>query len=532
MSNPTEPNEVPEAARADGQTRPERRLGRGHRLLGRVGRVVCRLPHPSLHSKRGLFVLFLLMGGFGSLAMAGAVMAVHYTETSSFCGRCHTMGPELKAYAMSPHKELTCAECHVAPGVSGWVKAKANGTKQLIEVLTNSYPRPIPPPEHARLPSVKDTCLRCHSLDNITKNGGPVKLVLRLRYRPDERNTREMVVVVLRPAGLGQVPGDGVVRGVHWHVQEKVSYASADIRAQRIDLVEVLGSDGAVRQYLAGSQVGTSGDVTADIARIEWSERRRVMDCIDCHNRVGHAIPSTEQAIDESIASGRISADLPFIKRDGLALLSANYPSAAAASTAIDGLRERYRARFPLVLQRSGAKVSEAIEELKRDYLRVATPQMRVQARTYPDNLGHLVSPGCFRCHDGAHYLVVKGKLTDRTIPSTCATCHTFPEVGATVSGLLVGGQPESHNRKDFVFSHKGLVASVNPVGTSCGTCHVRTYCANCHNSGAIKVKHDVMLYRHSASVRESGVQPCAYCHNPSYCATCHEKPVLPVRPP
>ena len=58
---------------------------------------------------------------------------------------CHTMDPELKAYAMSPHKEVACAECHVEPGVAGFVKAKANGTKQLIDIITGKYPTPSRP---------------------------------------------------------------------------------------------------------------------------------------------------------------------------------------------------------------------------------------------------------------------------------------------------------------------------------------------------------------------------------------------------
>src|SRR6185436_5239083 len=88
-------------------------------------------------------------------------------------------------------------------------------------------------------------------------------------------------------------------------------------------------------------------------------------------------------------------------------------------------------AKYPLVLKTQDAQVTQSIDALKGVYRLIATPAMKVQAKTYPDNLGHQASPGCFRCHDNAHYLVVKGKITSEKIPSTCSTCHTFPQVGS-----------------------------------------------------------------------------------------------------
>ncbi len=58
-----------------------------------------------------------------------SVTVIQWTETANFCGRCHQMGPELAAYEAGPHRDVTCGECHVEPGVAGWVKAKLNGTR-------------------------------------------------------------------------------------------------------------------------------------------------------------------------------------------------------------------------------------------------------------------------------------------------------------------------------------------------------------------------------------------------------------------
>lgn len=531
-----EPTDVSPAAEADDGVSPVHRFRRARRVFAPAGRVLAKIPHPPWRSKRGLFVLVLLIAGFGTAAGAGGVMAVGFSETPGFCGMCHTMDPELKAYAMSAHKDVTCAECHVEPGIAGFVKAKANGTKQLVDIITGKYPKPILPPDHAKLPAVKDTCMKCHSLEKITENGGPVKLVLRARYKPDETNTRETVAIMLRPVGLGQASanagaspdGAGGVRGVHWHVQQKVTYTSGDERAQKIDLVEITAKDGTTKQYIAGSEVGVSTDVKIDVDRLKLSQTSRLMDCIDCHNRVGHGVPSPDRAIDEAIAAGKISTALPFIKRDSVALLNGNYPTLQAADKAINGLRSSYATRYPLVLKAHDEQVTGAIDELKNVYRLVATPAMKVQAKTYPDNLGHQTSPGCFRCHDGAHFLVVKGKVTNQKIPSACSTCHTFPQVGASASSFPLGAKPADHKDKLYVFGHKNAVNTANPSGTTCAACHAPSYCENCHSSGAIKVKHTAMLYNHAAAIKTAGgTQACAYCHLPAYCEKCHKRPVL-----
>ena len=44
---------------------------------------------------------------------------------------------------------------------------------------------------------------------------------------------------------------------------------------------------------------------------------------------------------------------------------------------------------------------------------------MNVKFGTYPDNVGHVDFPGCFRCHDDEH------KTSDgRAIGQDCETCH------------------------------------------------------------------------------------------------------------
>ena len=277
-----------------------------------------------------------------------------------------------------------------------------------------------------------------------------------------------------------------------------------------------------------------STDVKPDIERLKSSQTTKTMDCIDCHNRVGHAVPSPDRAIDEAIGAGKISTNLPFIKRDSVALLNGDYPTLEAADTAINGLRATYAAKYPLALKTQAKQVTAAIDELKVQYRLIATPAMKVQAKTYPDNLGHQTSLGCFRCHDGAHYLVVKGKITNKTIPSECSTCHTFPQIGASASSFPLGGlsRPPTRTSSTCSATRTPPRASTRPgrrappvmrrptARTATRAVRSRSSTPRCSTTTPAAIK------------TAGGTQACAYCHLPVYCAKCHKGPVLDPNAP
>ena len=518
-------------------------------MLRRTSKLYHALHLPPIRSRRGILLVVLVFAGFGSLLTMGGLKFAGYSESSSFCSKCHQMGPEMRAYQASAHSELPCADCHVNPGVTGWVKAKVKGTQQLIEVLTGNFPQPIPPPDHSELPPVSATCLKCHSLDSITKNGGPIRLVLRPTYQSDATNSRQTVAVVLRPQGLlgatdASAPASSTGRGVHWHVQLKVTYLSSDVRTQSIDEVSVKNADGTTDTYISAAKVSISSNVTPDLANLQATEKQHTMDCLDCHNRAGHGNPSPSQAVDSAISTGTISATIPFIKRNAVDLLSQNFKTLAEADAAIDSMITFYQTNYADFLSKNRPIVIAALTQLKSIYGQLATPEMKVYASTYPDNLGHQSAPGCFRCHDGGHYKVVNGKVTNDVIPSTCSTCHTFPQVGGSVTDLVLGGKPATHNDPLWVFNHKDAAAAVasarnaslehltnatvDPAGTGCGTCHQRDYCETCHRSGAVHISHEAMLFSHAAVVRQlGGTSACATCHQPVQCAVCHTGKVL-----
>lgn len=47
------------------------------------------------------------------------------------------MKPEFTAHQNSPHANVECVDCHVAPGAAGWVESKKAGTRQLMDVVFN-----------------------------------------------------------------------------------------------------------------------------------------------------------------------------------------------------------------------------------------------------------------------------------------------------------------------------------------------------------------------------------------------------------
>jgi nitrate/TMAO reductase-like tetraheme cytochrome c subunit len=503
------------AEEAAGEPGAARRRGLG-RLSFRPG-----LPR----SRRGIFALLLVAGAMGFGGIWTGVTLVHWTETADFCGRCHQMGPELAAYEAGPHRDVTCGECHVEPGVDGWLKAKLNGTRQLIQVITGLYPKPVPPPDHSALPSVDDTCLRCHSLERLAT----ANLVTRTAFTEDEANTRQFVGLMIRP-GSGDVFDVG--RSVHWHVLRNVEFRTATENAEKIDYVAVTRDDGTVEEFIAQDQVEIAEDVGPDIERIKGAEKARTMDCISCHNRVGHAIPNPRRGVDADLAAGRIDPTLPFVKREAMRILWSSYPDEAAADAEADKLRGFYAQRYPLVAASKPVEIDEAVGRIKALYRQTATPDMKVTAGSYPDFLGHLDYPGCFRCHDGGHHLVKDGVIQAEVIPATCDACHTFPQIGTAVASLPLGEPPATHDDALYVFNHRNVATSVDPGTQSCGECHARDYCLNCHKTGAVNVNHDEMMVNHAQVIRDGGNEACAYCHQPVYCARCHTKPVLPVTSP
>ena len=162
------------------------------------------------------------------------------------------------------------------------------------------------------------------------------------------------------------------------------------------------------------------------------------MDCIDCHNRPSHTFELPDAAVEAALSAGRLDRSLPWVKKTALELLRADYASHDEARVAIRaGLRRFYEERAPAVLAQRRTSVEAAADQLVDIYTRNVFPAMRVGWGTYPNNIGHEASPGCFRCHDGDHK-----SATGRVIAGDCDACHAMlafedpdPEILKKLSG-------------------------------------------------------------------------------------------------
>ena len=78
-----------------------------------------------------------------------------------------------------------------------------------------------------------------------------------------------------------------------------------------------------------GQVKGTAADANDQAVS---SGTLRTMDCVDCHNTVGHPIsPTAERMVDRAIAAGEVSSKLP--RREGVRLVTASYASQMTQST-------------------------------------------------------------------------------------------------------------------------------------------------------------------------------------------------------
>jgi hypothetical protein len=338
-------------------------------------------------------LVIILLAGYGSL---------HWMESPQFCGQtCHApMHPQFTAWSNASHARIACVDCHVGEGAAGFVRAKASGVRQLVHVVTNRVPKPIPP--GAELPSGFQAvmCRRCHRPD---RAGGDVIRTIR-EFADDETNT-ETATTLLLHVGRGSSSG----RAIHWHADPAVrlEYVATDEARQTIPYVKVTNANGDVKEYRA--EDATDQAVAGGTGH--------TMDCVDCHNVVGHPIaPTPEKAADRALAAMPASQRLPFARREGLRVIKDPYPDEDAALAAIDReLRKFYASRKGS----ADAAVNQTIASFQNAYRRNVFPSMKVTFGSYPDNKGHVTSNGCVRCHDDSHVAKDGAKIS-----GDCEYCH------------------------------------------------------------------------------------------------------------
>jgi nitrate/TMAO reductase-like tetraheme cytochrome c subunit len=431
-------------------------MWREHRYIARTG-------HSSIESfpvfdlndplQRLRFVLATVVGlALLFAANFGSYLAYEETESVSFCGQtCHvTMEPEAVAHQGSPHARTSCVACHVGPGSDAFIQAKVSGLRQVYEVLFDKVPKPIPVPIENLRPAT-ETCQTCHWPEQYY-----VPQYRRfVHFMSDEKNTRWEIHLRLMTGGGGpHLAGGGGIHAHHSGVNKRIEYFATDRERNDIPWLRVTDREsGLVTEYLAKGASRPEEAIAGGTIR--------TMDCIDCHNRPAHRYEDPDLSMNVLMAVGTIDPSLPDIKKVGLEVLKADYETTPEAIAKIaDEVQAHYRTERPDVLATRNADLSAAIGQLQDIYRRNFFPRMKVRWDTYPDHSAHLTSPGCFRCHDGAHV-----SEANETLTNDCRTCHAIVAQGNADT------LEHATDVKGLDFAHPGDIGDAWQ-GMACADCH------------------------------------------------------------
>jgi hypothetical protein len=476
-----------------------------------------RIPARQIFLIGGAFIVgFIILGVI-------AIQVWEYSNSVGFCANaCHDVHPEEpSSYQDFYHASVKCTECHM--GRVGTLQAmvlKASHFRHLPAVIFDQYERPL---ESETMRPANESCERCHWPPAF--HGDTVREIE--RFAPEEDNPEKRIYLILKTGAGERIQGMGF--GIHWHITNPVEYIATDEHKQDIRWVRTTLPDGRTVEY---------HDVTNPLSAEEIAKaEKRTMDCVDCHNRMGHPFPSPEALVDEALADGSLSSELPYAKKEMLDLFQADYKSQEEALEAVAKVREQYEATYPEAAAVYPAEIEQA-QQLAEDLVtRLVFEEPGVTWRSFPDNGKHKDFPGCFRCHDGKH-LSSEGE----SIRLHCNICHGIPlTVGASdrppempVSTIQ---EPASHLETNFMADHRFQANSV------CVDCHGEvdfgdddsSFCANsaCHGRAWPLVELDAAFPHPIALVGKHAEVWCHDCHvgvrKPEYdCANCHTPPMEP----
>lgn len=354
------------------------------------------------------------------ISSVGSYEAFHYTESVEFCGKlCHkVMEPEYTTYHGSSHERVACVECHVGAGAGWYVKSKLSGLYQVYSVLAHKYPTPIPTPI-ANLRPAQETCEQCHWPQKFYDR----KLKIRHSYLADDDNTEQIIHLQMKTSS--QMTASGFEKGIHQHIDPnvKIEYKTVSANRQEIPWVKY------TNLKTGESEIFTDSDNPLSQELIDSLESR-VMDCIDCHNRPSHDYKVPQNFIDKSISEGLLPKSLPGIKQIAMAVLYKTYSTKDTAFLEIrNQLTEFYSSTYPEVFESRKTEVENAILEVQKAYANNIFPTMKADWRGYPNNIGHMESDGCYRCHNDRH-----ASESGKVISRDCNLCHNILAQGTADS--------------------------------------------------------------------------------------------------
>lgn len=368
---------------------------------------------PSIPAHRNAILVF----GIGTfffviMSLVGVYKGFQYTESVEFCGvLCHqVMSPEHTTYRNSPHGKVKCIDCHVGEGADWYVRSKMSGARQAMRAITQTYERPVQTPVHNLRPA-EDTCKECH---------WPGKYFSTMDFKrsyflTEEESPEWKLRMFLNVGGGGQQ-----THGVHAHmnIEHDIYYAAEDKKRQKITWIKSVDKSGKETIFVSPGSRWVDAEPKA--------EEIRKMDCIDCHNRPTHQFIAPYRLINDAMQYRKIDSSIPQIKEKAMEVLSKEYKTTDEAMIAIQKeLTGYYQTEHPDFYAANQKAVDQAIAQIQKLFKNNIFPEMKTRWDIHPDNIGHLIAPGCFRCHDGEHR-----SLEGRVITQDCNSCHLIVEQG------------------------------------------------------------------------------------------------------
>lgn len=379
--------------------------------------------------------------------------AWEYSNSSQFCGTtCHTMPPNFATYQESPHSRVSCVECHIGRDlIIVQASRKVGHSRLVVATVLDEIEYPI---RVSEMQPARQTCEQCHSPEKFSDDS------LRVLHRAENNRENELTDVYMLMHTGGGADREGLGRGIHWHIENKVTFITTDKLQQEIPWVRVEGEDGAVDYNAINSPI--------DIENLDQYEQHE-MECSTCHNRIAHEIDSPDAAIDNAIYTNDLSSEIPFIRVRTVELLLGDYQSLEEAQASFSSLHSYYENNYSEFYVGNEELVEQAVVLLGTLWGKMYYPEQELDWKTHPDNIGHKDSPGCFRCHDGQHF-----SDGGEVIRLECNVCHSIPTVVRADDiepkiSLATGIEPTSHLDSTWITRHHTTFDAT---------------CSNCHDTG------------------------------------------------
>lgn len=411
-------------------------------------------PPPNTH-----IAIRLLPYGIIIIVIIGISLATtkawEYTNSSEFCGTaCHTMPPQHMTHINSDHARVTCEECHLGRADLGTqIIRKIEYSYQTGSAMVlNNYHYPI---VARNMRPARDVCETCHFPEVFSND----TLIEFNHFGQDENNTETTTYLVMKTGGGSEREGLGF--GIHWHIENPVSFYATDERQQEIPYVRVENKDGTITEYF-------DTETDFDFSQIQ-EDQLLVMDCMSCHNRTAHLVEYPDKVVDDMLARGEINSDIPFIKNYATTALRGDFQSYENAQESIEKLIPNYQQNFPVAYAKYRDDLEKTVDVLWTFYQENVFLDQKMKWDTHPDNSQHLTSPGCFRCHDGKHL-----SQENESVRLECNLCHSIPVVAGPqdfVANIEVsrGIEPSSHKDTNWITMHHEIIDNT---------------CENCHTMG------------------------------------------------